>query len=84
MIRPALVFAFLLALYVLVGTLDCRWNEACARAARPVVILLETSGEPATLGECERARPELGRPQGCVSFQNGYGTSWHHRSCWWA
>ena len=55
---------------------------ACAYAAPATVLrLLEDSGNPATLGECQRAYPSLGRPTGCVSLQNGEQTPWHHRVC---
>lgn len=56
-------------------------NEA--RAQGNVLLLLETSMLPATMDECRRARPDLWRPTRVISKQNGTGTPWHHRTCYW-
>lgn len=45
------------------------------------LLLLEPSSEAATLDECQRERPNLGRPVRVISLQNGSGTPWHHRVC---
>lgn len=47
-------------------------------------LLLPNSSEPLTMDECQRAAPHRGRPQHVVSFQNGTGTPWHHRTCTWS
>lgn len=56
---------------------------AAQAQGRTFLVLLEPSSFPATLDECQRARPDLGRPTGANSLQNGSGTPWHRRSCCW-
>lgn len=68
------VFLFLIAWAI-------SMNEA--RAQGDTVILLENSMTPATFDECQRTRPDLGRPWRVVSKQQGSGTPWHHRICTW-
>lgn len=48
-----------------------------------IVLLLETSMHPATMDECVKVRPDLGRPDRVISRQNGSATPWHHRTCYW-
>lgn len=74
-----LVDMLMLAAFLFLLAWIINWNEA--RAAGTVMVLLETSSEPATFAECQRARPDLGRPARVISKQNGSGTNWHHRIC---
>lgn len=48
-----------------------------------IVLLLETSSMPATMEECMRARPDLGRPVHVISKQGRTNEPWHHRMCMW-
>lgn len=57
-------------------------NEA--RASDQTVLMLEASMLPASPEECRAARPDLGYPDRVTSKQNGSGTPWHHRTCWWS
>lgn len=65
------------ALFVIAWTL----SQIDARATTVTIIMLDSSSNPATLDECQRARPQLQRPQRVISLQNGTGTPWHHRVC---
>lgn len=56
-------------------------QDADEKVMRVHRVLLETSMQPATLEECERAHPKRPRPDGVISLQNGSLTPWHHRTC---
>ena len=56
-------------------------NEARAAEFR---VLLEPSSEPATINECQRERPDLGRPVGSISFQHRSNEPWFRRICIYA
>ena len=76
--RQVIALAALALLFLCVaGSID----YAAARVSE--LILLENSSQPASLGEAQRARPELGRPWGCISYQHWSDAPWHHRTCWW-
>ena len=70
-----------LLILVMIGYVIQR-NEA--RAARAEAVLLEPSAYPATLDECQRTHKTRPRPVGVISRQNGSGTPWHHRICFYA
>ena len=74
--RCALMALFLATFAALLAALD-------ARAAPATLVLLEPSSQAATLDECQRRRPDLGRPSRVISLQNGSLTNWHHRVCTW-
>lgn len=82
-------FATGLILFLAIGTVgnfdyaDALATGAEEKNARVHRALLETSGHPATLDECQRAHPNKPRADGVISLQNGSGTPWHHRICWW-
>ena len=69
---------------IFLGLLAWSINRNDARAAPMKMVLLEPSSQAATLDECQRTHPKLGRPHQVVSFQNGSGTNWHHRTCYYA
>ena len=71
---PRTAAIILVVLYLIVGTID----YAAAKVSH--LMLLEVSSFPASMEECERARPDLGRPAHVVSFQNATPV-WHHRTC---
>lgn len=76
--KPRTVAIILIVLYLIAGTID----YAAAKVSH--LMLLEISSFPASMEECLRARPDLGRPSGVVSFQNGSDAPWHHRRCTYA
>jgi hypothetical protein len=71
------VVLFLVVCYALAGTMD----YAAARVSG--LMLLENSMLPASLEECERARPGAGRPARVMSKQQRTNEPWHHRTCAW-
>ena len=73
--RPRTAAIILIVLYLIVGTID----YAAAKVSH--LMLLEISSLPASMEECLRARPDLGRPAHVVSLQNGTLTPWHRRTC---
>lgn len=80
LLRAAFVFLLVAVFAAIIGI-----NEA--RAARqyggPVYRwLLPNSMQAATLDECQKARPDLGRPHATSSQQSRSGEPWHHRFCW--
>ena len=48
-----------------------------------IVVLLEISMVPATLDECQKARPDLGRPDRVTSKQQRTNEPWYHRTRYW-
>ena len=78
MIRPRTAVLILIVLYLIVGTID----HVAARTTW--FLLLENSSRPATLGECQRRHPSMGRPQATISYQQRSGEPWHHRTCAWS
>ena len=46
-----------------------------------VLVLLEPSMVAATLDECQRARPDLGRPTRVISKQARSNEPWFARTC---
>lgn len=91
MIRPGFSFPAIFALCVaflgIVGPMDyadALNTEAEEKVARVERVLLETSMQPATLNECQRARPQRLRPDGAISLQSRSNKPWHHRTCFWA
>ena len=72
----------IVALLVLAAAAIISHNEA--RAGADFRVLLEPSSEPATLNECQRERPDLGRPVGSISFQHRSNEPWFRRICIYA
>ena len=54
---------------------------AAASPKETKLVLLETSMEPLTLDECQRARPDLGRPHRVISKQARSNEPWFARTC---
>lgn len=83
----ALKIAFLLLAFLAVRLIE----DACGAQPRKfppppgqrVMALLENSARPADADECERARPDLGRPYFTASKRDRAAEPYHHRTCYW-
>ena len=57
---------------------------ACAQdCPAAFCLLLENSSSPASLIECARARPDLGKPSFTISHRARTGEPWYWRTCFW-
>ena len=54
-----------------------------ASAAGRAIVYLDPSSKAATLDECQRAAPELGRPSWSVSQRKFSNRPWTKRVCGW-
>ena len=60
---------------------DAIEREAEGKLLRVELVLLEDSGRPADLDECQRAQPKRPRPRATISVQDRTGEPWIRRTC---